>query len=215
MGEPTKKNDKPLREIPWPGGVRSIDPEAPQSDEPDPLDYFADSDLSEIDANLTGLWPSDTPGSAVESAPPGSATHTEPALIDQRASASKWPPPLEDPQIPPRAWPPDQFGAEANFVPETFIPEEPEETMRRSGLAYSAGIVFFVAVAFMLLLGWLADLLLGSSPFGIVAGIVVGSAIGFIQFFNLSKRIYEPSSKKTEIHTIMSGRDDEDDGAGL
>ena len=37
----------------------------------------------------------------------------------------------------------------------------------------------------MLILGWGADLLLGSAPWGIVGGIVLGSLIGFIQFFRI------------------------------
>src|SRR5262245_49779446 len=52
-----------------------------------------------------------------------------------------------------------------------------DESIRQSGLAYSAGIAFFAAVVFMLILGWGADVLLGSSPWGIVVGIVLGSVI--------------------------------------
>src|SRR4051794_8855570 len=62
-------------------------------------------------------------------------------------------------------------------------PETVAETARRSGLAFSAGIVFFGSVVFMLVIGWGADLLFGSSPWGMVCGIVIGSLIGFIQFF--------------------------------
>jgi len=115
--------------------------------------------------------------------------------------------------LPPRAWPTDQCGAQAEFVPETYIPESTDENVRRSGLAYSAGIVFFVSVAFLLLLGWFADLLLGTSPFGLVAGIVIGSMIGFIQFFYISKQIYAPSNKKSDIRPFLSGHDDEDNDA--
>jgi hypothetical protein len=73
-------------------------------------------------------------------------------------------------------------------------PAEPEsmaETVRRSGLAWSAGIAFFGAVAFMLILGWGADLLLGSSPWGIVGGIIIGSVIGFVQFFRITSQIFK------------------------
>ncbi|HKP69385.1 MAG TPA: AtpZ/AtpI family protein [Pyrinomonadaceae bacterium] len=65
------------------------------------------------------------------------------------------------------------------------------ETTRRSGLAYSAGIAFFAAVVFMLILGWGADVLLGTRPWGIVFGIVIGSIIGFIQFFRISSQIFK------------------------
>jgi F0F1-type ATP synthase assembly protein I len=52
-------------------------------------------------------------------------------------------------------------------------------------------------MVFMLLLGWFADLLLGSSPWGIVAGIVLGSIIGFIQFFRITSQIFgKPDTPK-------------------
>src|SRR4051794_30462666 len=68
-------------------------------------------------------------------------------------------------------------------VPLPFVPESLAETTRKSGLAWSAGIVLFSSIAFMLVIGWFADLLLGSSPWGIVGGIILGSIIGFLQFF--------------------------------
>lgn len=67
--------------------------------------------------------------------------------------------------------------------------ETTAETMRKSGLAWSAGIIFFGSVVFMLVIGWFADLLLGSSPWGLVGGIIVGSIIGFIQFFRINAAI--------------------------
>jgi F0F1-type ATP synthase assembly protein I len=78
-----------------------------------------------------------------------------------------------------------------DFVISEAEPESMAETMRRSGLAYSAGIALFAAVVFMTILGWGADLLLGTSPWGIVGGIVLGSAIGFIQFFRLTSQIFK------------------------
>jgi F0F1-type ATP synthase assembly protein I len=75
-----------------------------------------------------------------------------------------------------------------------IIPSEPEtmaETVRRTGLAWSAGIAFFAAVVFMIVLGWGADVLLGTSPWGIVGGIVLGSVIGFIQFFRITSQIFK------------------------
>jgi F0F1-type ATP synthase assembly protein I len=75
-----------------------------------------------------------------------------------------------------------------------IIPSEPEtmaETVRRTGLAWSAGIAFFAAVVFMIILGWGADVLLGTSPWGIVGGIVLGSVIGFIQFFRITSQIFK------------------------
>jgi hypothetical protein len=70
-------------------------------------------------------------------------------------------------------------------------PESMRETVRQSGLAWSAGIAFFGAVVFMLILGWGADVLLGTSPWGIVFGIVFGSVIGFVQFFRITSQIFK------------------------
>lgn len=212
------ENDTKIDEMtrPWPGGVRpSV--ETPQADQfaagelpSGSPDYYDGSDLADTDPNWTGLWPSEAEVETQTFAKPIDLPAEIPDMPQQA-----WPPPpqaslpIEDPQLPPRAWPPDQFGEEARFVPETYIPESTDETARRSGLAYSAGIVFFVSVAFLMLLGWIADLLLGTSPFGLVAGIVIGSMIGFIQFFYISKQIYEPSNKKSDIKPFLSGHDDE------
>lgn len=78
-----------------------------------------------------------------------------------------------------------------DFVISEAEPESMAESMRRSGLASSAGIALFAAVVFMMVLGWGADVLLGTSPWGIVGGIVLGSAIGFIQFFRLTSQIFK------------------------
>ncbi len=80
---------------------------------------------------------------------------------------------------------------EEPFVLSSLEPESLGETARRSGLAWSAGVAFFASVVFMLVLGWGADLLLGSSPWGIVGGIVLGSLIGFVQLFRLSSQIFK------------------------
>lgn len=77
-----------------------------------------------------------------------------------------------------------------DFVLSEVPPDSAGETARRSGLAFSAGVAFFSAVVFMLVLGWLADLFFGSSPWGIVLGIVLGAIIGFIQLFRVSSQIF-------------------------
>ena len=95
--------------------------------------------------------------------------------------------------------------------PETasFTPVSTEETVRRSGLAWSAGIVFFSSIAFMLFLGWLADWLLGISPWGLVGGIVLGSIIGFIQFFRITSQIFNSEKSSSAINPLMSRDNDE------
>lgn len=80
---------------------------------------------------------------------------------------------------------------EEPFVISEVEPQSVGENVRQSGLAYSAGIVLFASVAFMLLIGWGADLLFGSSPWGIVVGITLGALIGFFQFFRLTSQIFK------------------------
>jgi F0F1-type ATP synthase assembly protein I len=82
-------------------------------------------------------------------------------------------------------------GEDKNFIISEGESETMAETVRRSGMAYSAGVAFVAAVVFMLILGWGADVLLGSSPWGVVIGIVLGSAIGFIQLFRISSQIFK------------------------
>lgn len=83
--------------------------------------------------------------------------------------------------------------AEKNGEPYVLSETEPlstAESVRQGGLAYSAGIVLFASVAFMLVIGWGADLLFGSSPWGIAIGIIVGALIGFFQFFRITSQIF-------------------------
>lgn len=86
---------------------------------------------------------------------------------------------------------PDGKSDDEPYILSSAPSESFAETTRRSGLAWSAGIVFFASVAFMLVLGWGADLLLGTSPWGLVGGIVLGSLIGFVQFFRLTSQIFK------------------------
>jgi F0F1-type ATP synthase assembly protein I len=70
-----------------------------------------------------------------------------------------------------------------------FKPESKAETIRKSGLAYAAAITLFGAIVFMLILGWFFDLLVGTSPWGMIGGIILGAVIGFFQFFRLTSQI--------------------------
>ncbi len=80
---------------------------------------------------------------------------------------------------------------EPTIFQSDYKPPTTAETIRNSGLAWSAGIVFFAAVVFMMIFGWFADLLFGSSPWGLVGGIVFGGIIGFIQFFRITSQIFK------------------------
>lgn len=77
------------------------------------------------------------------------------------------------------------------FILSSAAPESYDETVRRSGLAWSMGVVFVISVVFMMILGWGADLLFGSAPWGLVVGIVIGALIGFYQLFRLSSQIFK------------------------
>jgi len=82
--------------------------------------------------------------------------------------------------------------ADAQTISQTTVePQSFAETARQSGLAYAAAITLFASVVFMLIIGWFADLLFGSSPWGKVGGIVLGSLIGFIQLFRITSQIFK------------------------
>src|SRR5215204_3284814 len=67
-----------------------------------------------------------------------------------------------------RASPIDEDGDKPEeFVISRSEPESTADTMRRTGMAWSAGVAFFGAVVFMLVIGWGADVMFGSSPWGI------------------------------------------------
>ena len=65
------------------------------------------------------------------------------------------------------------------------------EIARRSGLAYAAPFTLFSAIAVCLGIGWLLDRWLGTRPWLLVGGIVVGAAVGFYEFIRISNKISE------------------------
>ena len=67
--------------------------------------------------------------------------------------------------------------------------DQKEEQNRRSGLAYSAGLVLFFSVATLAGLGLLLDKWLNVSPWLAVVGIVLGTVVGFYEFFRIISRI--------------------------
>jgi ATP synthase protein I len=66
---------------------------------------------------------------------------------------------------------------------------EDEETNRKSGLAYAAAISLFAAVASGLLIGYLLDRWLGTRPWLLVTGLVLGSAAGIYEFIRASSKL--------------------------
>jgi ATP synthase protein I len=67
--------------------------------------------------------------------------------------------------------------------------EDQQETNRKSGLAYAAAFSLFTAVVAGLVAGWLMDRWLGTRPWLLVAGIVLGAIAGFYQFIRISSSL--------------------------
>lgn len=66
--------------------------------------------------------------------------------------------------------------------------EDQEETNIKSGIAYAAAFSLFGAVVGGLIVGWLLDRWLGTSPWLLVVGLLLGIAAGFYEFIrNTSK----------------------------
>jgi ATP synthase protein I len=61
---------------------------------------------------------------------------------------------------------------------------------RKSGFAYAAGITLFASVVTFCGVGYLLDRWLGTEPWLLVAGIVIGSALGLFEFVRLSSKTY-------------------------
>lgn len=70
-----------------------------------------------------------------------------------------------------------------------YAPETADETARKSGLAYGAGLSLFASVLIMVFLGWLADRFFATAPWLLLAGILLGAVIGFYLFFRTTSQI--------------------------
>ena len=69
--------------------------------------------------------------------------------------------------------------------------EKPDqEENRKAGFAYAAGITLFASVVSFCALGWLLDRWLGTDPWLLIIGIVLGSAVGLFEFIRLSSKTY-------------------------
>jgi ATP synthase protein I len=67
--------------------------------------------------------------------------------------------------------------------------DDQQETNRKSGLAYAAAFSLFAAVVAGLGLGWLLDRWLGTRPWLMIAGLVLGAAAGFYEFIRTSSKL--------------------------
>ena len=67
--------------------------------------------------------------------------------------------------------------------------EDQGEVNRKSGVAYGAAIQLFFSVAAMSGVGWALDRWLGTKPWLLVVGVVLGAAAGFYQFIRLASRL--------------------------
>ncbi len=134
-------------------------------------------DVTPIGAQPSGASPSDEPLPS----PPAFLPPTEPVVE----------PPPEKPRI-----------VRAEYTPPTA-----DESVRMSGLAWSAGIMLFGSIVFMLILGWFADLLFGSSPWGIVIGMVIGAIIGFVQIFRINAEILRTPKTQPSMNILSQPTD--------
>ena len=64
-----------------------------------------------------------------------------------------------------------------------------QDANRKSGIAYAAAFSLFASVVSGLLVGWLMDRWLGTKPWMLVAGLILGAAGGFAQFIRATSRL--------------------------
>ena len=69
------------------------------------------------------------------------------------------------------------------------VDDNKEEINRKSGLAYAAGFSLFAAVLAGLIAGWLLDRWLGTSPWLLITGIILGAAAGFYELIRSASKI--------------------------
>lgn len=111
---------------------------------------------------------------------------------------------------------PPAVDANAAQTPPSSEPKSTEvasesraETLRQTGMAWSAAIALFGSILFFLIIGWFADLLLDTSPWGLVAGIVIGGILGFVQFFRINAMIFKPPKNEFEATSLKASENAE------
>ena len=68
--------------------------------------------------------------------------------------------------------------------------KEDQDENRKAGFAYAAGIALFASVAAFCAAGWFVDKWFGIAPWGLIIGIVLGSAAGLFEFVRISSKTY-------------------------
>jgi F0F1-type ATP synthase assembly protein I len=75
------------------------------------------------------------------------------------------------------------------ILPIVKSEEDQQDINRKTGLAYAAALSLFAAVVAGLVLGWLLDRWLGTGPWLLLTGIVLGSAAGLFAFIRSSSKL--------------------------
>ena len=69
------------------------------------------------------------------------------------------------------------------------LSRDDQEANRKSGVAYAAALSLFFSVAALCGVGWALDRWLGTKPWLMVTGIVLGAVAGFYQFVRLTSKL--------------------------
>ena len=65
-----------------------------------------------------------------------------------------------------------------------------QDENRKAGFAYAAGIALFASVVTFCAAGWFIDKWFATAPWGLIIGIVLGSAAGLFEFIRISSKTY-------------------------
>ena len=67
--------------------------------------------------------------------------------------------------------------------------QEDQEVTRKAGIAYAAAFNLFASVIALCGVGWALDRWLGTGPWLLVSGVVLGAIVGFYQFIRLTSKL--------------------------
>ena len=67
--------------------------------------------------------------------------------------------------------------------------DDQHDTNIKTGIAYGAAVSLFAAGVGGLIVGWLLDRWLGTGPWLLVVGLVLGAAAGFYEFIRATSRL--------------------------